>query len=125
MDHDEILPGSGRNRNARDAFGGRRKRGKKSKRQMPDRIAELRAVGSVPGIDRIEGFQLRDPRSFHHAEQVQARIGDGARAVGEADQRKDGAGSPDFGVVGARGFQRGQGEDHIANGARPDEKSSG
>ena len=105
MDHGEILPGSGRNRNARDAFGGRWKGGEKSERQMPDRIAELRAVGSVPGIDGIESFQLRDPRSFHHAEQVQARIGDGARAVGEAYQGKHGAGRPDLRVIGARGFE--------------------
>lgn len=117
MDHGEILPRSRWNRNARDAFGGRRKRGEKRKGQMPHGLAKLGTVRSVPGIDGVERWQLRDPGAFDDAQQVEAGIGDRAGAVSETDQREQRAGSPDFGVSGARGFESGQREDDIADGA--------
>jgi len=91
---------------------------------VPDGIAKLETVRAVPGIDGIEVFQLWNAGAFEHAHQIECGVGDGACAVGEADQGKQRAGSPDFGVIGAGGFESGQGKNHIADGARTNEKSS-
>jgi len=91
---------------------------------VPDGIAKLGTVRAVPGIDGIEVFQLWNAGAFEHAHQIECGVGDGACAVGEADQGKQRAGSPDFGVIGAGGFESGQGKNHIADGARTNEKSS-
>jgi len=125
MDHGEILTSSRRDRNARDAFGRRRKCGKECEGQMTDRFAELGAVRTVPGIDGIEVFELRDAGTFDHADQVESGVGDGACAIGKANQRKHRARSPDFGVIDASGFESGQGKNDVADGAGPDEESSG
>ena len=63
--------------------------------------------------------------ALDNAEQIEASVGDGAGAVGEADQRKHGPGNPDFGVIGTGGFESGQGQNHVANGAWANKKSSG
>ena len=91
---------------------------------MPDGIAKLGTVRTVPGIDGIKVFELRDAGTFDHADQVESGVGDGACAIGKANQRKHRARSPDFGVIGAGGFESGQGKNHIADGARTNEKSS-
>jgi hypothetical protein len=113
-----------RNEDGRDAFPGRRERGEKREREMADGVAKFGAVRSVPGIDGVEGFQLRDARVFDHADQIQARIGDGSGAVGEADQRKQRARGPDFGIRRPSSFQGRKRKDDVADGARTDEQST-
>jgi len=125
MDHGEILAFNGGNGNARDAVGGRRQRREEREGQMADCIAKLGTVRAVPGIDGVEPFQLRHASAFDDADQIEAGVGDGAGTVGEANQGKHRARSPDFGVIGAGGFESGQGKNHIADGARANEKSNG
>ena len=117
MNYGEVLPRSRRNRDAWDAFGGRRKRREEREGQMADCIAKLGTVRAIPGIDGIEAFQAGDASAFDNAEQIEPGIGNRACAVGEADQGKHRAGNPDFGVIGTGGFERGQGQNHVANGA--------
>jgi hypothetical protein len=52
---------------------------------MPDSFAKFGPVRSVPGINRVEAFQFRDARIIHHAQQIEARIGDRPRAIRETD----------------------------------------
>ena len=85
-------------------------------------IAKLGAIGSVPGIDGVEGFKLGDAGVFDHAQQIEAGIGDRACAIGEADQREHRARGPDFGIRRAGGFQRGERQDDVADRARPDQQ---
>ena len=125
MNHGKILAFGSGNRNARDAFGRRRKSREERERQMPNCVAEFGAIRSVPAIDGIELLQFRNAGTIHNADQIESGVGDGAGAIGEADQGEHRARSPDFGVTCAGGFECGQREDYIANGARPDEKSSG
>jgi hypothetical protein len=124
MDHGEIAGRGGGHRNARDAFGGRRERGKKCKRKMADGLAKLGAVCAVPGIDGIERVELRDARIVDDAQKVEAGIGNRAGAVGETDQGKQGARRPDFGVIGARGFKSRQGQNDIADGAGANQQAA-
>jgi hypothetical protein len=85
MNDSKILALNSGNGNARDAFGGWRKSREECKWEMAGRIPEFGAVGAIPGIDGVELFQLGDVGAFDHADQVQASVGDGACAVGEAD----------------------------------------
>ncbi len=122
MDHGEILNRRRRDGNPRDSLFRRRERGEKREGEMADRFAKLGTVGSVPGVDGIEGFEFGYAGVFDDAEQVEAGVGDGARAAGEADERKHGTGGPDFGVSGAGGFERGQRQDEVADGAGADQE---
>ncbi len=45
--------------------------------------------------------------------------------IGELHQRDDGRGDPDFGVIGFEKFQRGEGDDAIADAAGTDEQTAG
>ena len=67
MDDGEVLRAGRRDGNARDSFGGRRKRGKKRERQMADGVAKLGAVCTIPGIEGIERIEFRNSRAFDHA----------------------------------------------------------
>ena len=91
---------------------------------MAHSVSKLRTLRPVPGVDGIERFEVRDAGVFHDAHQVQAGIRDSPRAIGEADQGEHRSRRPDFGVIGAGGFESGQGKNHIADGARTNEKSS-
>jgi hypothetical protein len=86
MDYGEIAGLDRRQVDARHTLRRNWQRGKKRERQMADRMAELRAIGPVPGIDGIEGFELGNAGVVEHADQVQAGIGDRAGAVGKAEQ---------------------------------------
>src|ERR1700676_4837824 len=69
MNHGDVfgrLRGYG---DARDAFG-RRECGKKREWQVADRVAEFGTVRSIPGIDGLEGFQLRNAGAFHYSHQI-------------------------------------------------------
>lgn len=123
MNHGVLANRRSRHGDARNA-GRRRQRGEERKRKMSHGGAEFRTVGPVPGINGIEGFERRDAGTLHHADQIQARIDDGARAVGEADQRQHRPRGPHFGVIGAGGLQRGQRQDDVANGAGADEQAA-
>jgi len=125
MNHSEILGFDLGNRDVRDAYGGRRKRREECKREMADRIPEFGTVRAIPGIDRVEFFQLGDASALDNSHKVEPGVGDGAGAVGEADQGEHRAGSPHFGVIGARGFEGGEGQNNVADGAGTNEKSSG
>lgn len=85
MDHREIPKGFHRHWYARGPLGWRRQCRKKCKRQIANRAAELGTVGSIPGVDRIEGFQFRNAGAVNDAYQVEAGVGDSARVIGEAD----------------------------------------
>lgn len=124
MDHSEISLRRGRDGNPRDPFLRRRERGEEREGKTTDGFAKLGTVGSVPGVDRIEGFELRDAGVFYHAQKIEACVGDGSGAVGEADQRKHGTRGPDFGVSGAGGFECGQRQDDVADGAGSNEKAA-
>ena len=124
MNRDEIFDGRGGHGNFRVAAARNRKRREKSKRQMRDRGAKFGAIRAVPGIDGVERFEFGDARVVEHAKQVEPGVGDGAGAIDGADQRQNRAGSPDLGVVGARRFHFRKPEDHVANGAGPDQESA-
>jgi len=121
MDDREVLSRSLRDGNSRRAFRGRRKRGEKREREMAHSISKLRTMGPVPGIDGVERFELRNAGPFHDPHQIQTRIGKSPGTIGEADQRQHRARRPDFGVNRARGLERGERKDHVADGARPNE----
>ena len=107
MNRNEVFVGGGRNGDARDAFG-RWQGGEELERQVLHGLSKFGPVGAVPGIDRIERFKRRHASVFHHTYQVEACVRDRSRAIGEADQGQDGSGCPDFGVLRAGGFERGQ-----------------
>jgi hypothetical protein len=117
MDDREVLDRFRWNGDLRDPFRGRRKCREKGERKMAHSILKLRTMGPIPGIDRIERFKLRNARPFHHTHQIQTSIGDSSRAVGETDQGKHRARRPDFGIGGARGFERGKRKDNVADRA--------
>ena len=121
VDYGEIFAWRFRDRDAGDPIGRERQRGEKREGQVTDGIAELGTIGSVPGINRIERFELRDPRAVDDAEEIQTGVGDRASAAGKSDQRQDRARSPDFGVIRTGGLESGQGEDTIADRSRTDE----
>ena len=91
---------------------------------MTDGFAKFRVLGPVPGVDRIEPTERGDLRAGQDANQIQARIGDGAGAIGKTDERKHSAWRPYFGVVRTGGFELRQREDAIADGARTNEQTA-
>jgi len=120
----EVLNRSLRHNNSRRAFRGRRQRREKRERKMAHSISKLRTMGPVPGIDRVERFELRDASPFDDAHQIQTSIGDSSGAVGKADQGEHRARRPDFGIGGARGFQRGKRKDNVADRAGADKQAT-
>jgi hypothetical protein len=123
MDDREVLNRCGWNSNVRNPFGGRRKRWEKREREMPDSVAEFSAVRSVPGIDGVERFQLRDAGPFHHSDQIQASIGKSPGAVGKTYQGEQWARGPDFGVRRARCFEGGKRKNDVADRSRPNQET--
>jgi len=124
MNHGEIARDRGRHRDSWDALCGRRKRGKEGEGQMTDGVAKFGVLGPVPGVNRIEALEREDLCAGRHANQVEACIGDGASAIGKTDERKHSAWRPYFGVLRAGGFQLGQREDAIADGAGTNEQTA-
>lgn len=124
MDDREVPRRGGGDGNAWNPFGGRRKRGEKCKREMADGIAKFVTVGSIPGKDGVECFELGDAGSFDHTHQIQAGIGNRAVATGEADEGKQRARGPDFGVIGTSCFQRWEGKDDVTDCAGANQQSS-
>jgi len=124
MDYREIFDRRRWNRNAWDSTRRNREGGKKGERKMTDGVAKFGAIGAIPGIDRIELGEFGNARAFDHAHQVEPGVDDGAGAVGEADQRQDGARRPDFRVIGAGGFKLGKRKNHVADGAGADEQAA-
>jgi hypothetical protein len=123
MNHREIGGGRGRHGNARDAFG-RRERGEECEREIANGFAKFGPMETVPGIDGIETFETRGAGAFDHAHQIEAGIGDGAHAVGETDQRERGARRPNFGIFGTRGFESGERQNYVADGAGTNQESA-
>jgi len=124
MDDGEVLGRLRRYGDVRNSFRGRRQCGKKRERKMADGIAEFGTVGSVPGIDGVERFELGDAGAFDHPEQIQSGIGNRPGAVGEASQGQQRPRGPDFGIRGARSFESGERKDDVADGPGADEKST-
>jgi hypothetical protein len=89
---------------------------------MRDSFPKLGTVGAVPGIDFIERFE-RGTLCARDADEVESGVGNGTGLVGEANERQRHARSPDFGVIGLRGFQSGEREDDVADGAGADQKA--
>ncbi len=128
MDDGEVLRGGRRDvfrlhNDARNPFGGRRKRGEKREGKTAYGIAKFGAVRSVPGIDGVEGFKLGDAGVFDHAQQIDVGVGQSPGAAGESDQREQRARRPDFRIRRACGFQRGERQDDVADRSGADEKS--
>ena len=123
MDDREVLAPGCRDFDARRFFWQRLRR-EKRERQMRNGFAELGTIGAVPGIDFVERSQRGTFCGFDNADQVEAGVGDGSGAVGKADQGESRARGPDFGVIGSGGFERGEREDYVANGAGADQEAS-
>lgn len=123
MDHGEIFAPDFGHRDFRFAFKWNGERWKKCERKMRDGGAKFAAVGSVPGINRVEGFEHGNIRAVHHAHQIEAGVRNGASAIRKTYQRKRRTLSPHFGVSGARGFEFRERENHVANRAGANEKT--
>jgi hypothetical protein len=117
MDDRKVLRCYFGNSDVGDSVRGRWKHREECERKMAHSISKLRTMGPVPGIDGVELFQRRDTGPLDDAHQIQAGIGDSACAVGKTDQREHRTGSPDFGVIGAGGFERRQRKDDVADRA--------
>jgi len=105
-------------------FIGKRLRGEELEGQVRDGCTEFGTRGAVPGVDFVERFEGRAGCVFGDADQVEARVGDGPGFVGKANQGKGRARSPDFGVIGLRGFERWEREDYVADGAGTDQEAA-
>ena len=121
MNDREMFDRDGGNFDAGNADDVDRERGEKRERETAHGIAKFGAIGAVPGIDRVEGFEFGNTRVVDDAEKFEAGIGDGSDAIGELNERNDRPRDPDFGVIRAGGFELGKGEDAIADGAGTDE----
>jgi len=126
MDDREVLSGRGWHGDMRNAVDRRRERGEERERKIADGVAKFGTVGSVPGINGVERFELRHTCPFHYSHQIQAGVWKSPGAVGESDQRKQRARSPDFGIRNAGGgcFQGGKSKDDVANCTRPNEQAA-
>src|SRR6059036_3655524 len=91
--------------------------------QPRDRLAELGSARAVPGYDAVESLQSLDqPRrrvDFQHVEPGRTNRAD---RIGEADERHVLLGHPNFEVFGSQRFERGKGDDQIADRPRPDQQ---
>ncbi len=96
---------------------------KKRKRQPSHGGAKLVVATAVPGDDLVKLGQAGEGAwrglNRHH---IQAGGGDAFDSIRKPDQRLDGAGHPDFGVLGAQMLQGREADDAIANGPRPDQQ---
>jgi len=124
MDDREVLSGNRWDCDVGNPFDRRRKRRKKRERKMPDSLTKFGPVRSVPGINRVEAFQLRDASTIHYAQQFEARIGDSPRAIREPYEREHRPRNPHFCVIDAGSFQRGKRKNDVADRAWADEKAT-
>ena len=108
----------------RNTFCRRRQCREERERKMAHSVSKLRTVRSVPRVNRVERFQLRDASPFHDAHQIQASIGDSPGAIGEADQRQHRTRRPDFGITRPRRFQRRKRKNDVADRARPNQQAT-
>lgn len=108
----------------RVAFVWNRERREKSERKMLDRGPEFVAIGSIPGKNRIERLEHRRRRAVHDTHQIETGVGDGARPIRETDQRQRRTRSPHFGVISVRRFEFRQRNNHVADRAGPNEKTT-
>jgi hypothetical protein len=97
--------------------------GEKFERQVRDGFAEFGSSCAVPGIDFVEAFEQR---AFcgGDAQEVESGVGDGLGSFCKTDKRKGRARGPDFGVIGSGGFEGGEREDYVADGAGADQEAS-
>ena len=122
MNHREVFERRNGHLNTRDTNGGNRERGKEREREVADSISKLGPVASVPRINRVKRFQLRNTRALDNADQIEPCIGDGSRTVGKSKQRQHRPLRPHFGVIGTRPFQLRKRQNYIADGTRADQK---
>src|SRR5690349_10996161 len=93
--------------------------------QTQDRLAKLGAVRAIPGDDAVEASQpFHQPRRLGELQHVQPGRSDRVDRIGEADQRDIALRYPDFQIIGAQRFQRGQRNDQVAYRARPDQQTA-
>jgi len=124
MNDREVLNRLWRDSDTRDSLHRRRQRREEREWKMAHGTSKLRTIGPVPGIDGIERFELRNVGAIHDSDQIQTSVGNRACTVGEADQREHRARRPDFGVIGASGFEGGKREDDVADRTRADQKTA-
>ena len=124
MNHGKIAHRRGRHGDSWDPLHGEGKRGKKDERQRTDGFAKFGVLSAVPGVDRVKAVERGDLRAGQHANEIEARVGDGASAIRKADERKHSPRRPYFGVIRAGGLQFGQCEDAIADGAGTNQQAA-
>jgi hypothetical protein len=124
MNDNEVFHRCGRNGDAGDSFGRRRQGGEERERQVLDSLAKLGPFRSIPRINGVESFERRHTGLFHDSHQVQAGIRDRPSAVGKSNQGQNRSRRPDFRVVRAGGFERGQGQDDVSDRAGAYQESS-
>jgi len=124
MNHREVFDRRRGHVDMGHADGRNRERRKESERKMPDRLAEVRPIRPVPGINRIERCELRDARIVGHTKQIQPRIRYRARAIGKPDQRQHRALRPHLGVIPPRALQLRKRQNHVADRARPNQQTA-
>lgn len=124
MYHGKTAYGRGWHGDPWDSLYGERKRGKKGERQRTDGFAKFGVLSAVPGVDRVKAVERGDLRAGQHANEIEARVGDGASAIRKADERKHSPRRPHFGVVRAGGFHLRQRKNAIADGARTNQQAA-
>ena len=87
MNGGEIFHRRGGNFNRRSGVVLKRESGEEREGEIANGVAKLRAIGAVPGVDGIEWAERAERSIFDDANEVESGVGDGARAVGEANQR--------------------------------------
>jgi hypothetical protein len=93
--------------------------------EVADEMAEVRAVGPVPGNDGIEGSEAsHDVFGVEYADTVKSSGDNGLRGIGKAGQGDVLASAPDLGVIGPEGFESREGDDEISNRTWPNQKAS-
>lgn len=122
MNHDEISTWSRWHLDARNSVEWRRQSREEREWQVPHRVAKLGTMITVPGVNRIEASECFRARAFDDADEVESGVGDRADSIRETDQWKHWPWSPHLGVISARSFQRGQRQDHVADGARANQQ---
>ena len=92
--------------------------------QVISELAEILAVGPVPGDYGVEAAQTVDYIvGREQAEPIKSRCNNGLRGIGEAGKRYILSRAPDFGIVGSKRFERRQAHNKIADSACTNQKT--
>ena len=97
----------------------------KGQPQFPDQFPELRPIRPIPGNHRIESAQaLNNVCGGQKSEPIQSGRDNGLGSVCEVRQRHVLSRAPDFCVTSPKRFHRRQAQNEVADGPRPNQKTS-